>query len=838
MEKQTNPNIKSRKIRPPRPDSWTRTPFFHHPCTLIYQKQAIPLKKIKYDVEINGALAKVKLSQEYFNDRKEAINATYHFPVNDQVVFEGIEAVFKDRRVQGKIKEKEQAKAEFQANKAKGNTVAFAEQLSETQDIMKIELGNFPAQQALTIVFSYLVTLDIINEVNWGFRIPCTLTPRYNPDKEKERNEYYKYFGPKILTNAFKNPRYLIPQKYPWEINVRINWPGGATNVRTLTHGDYMVVDKAEGGIITVSMKPGAGLMYPNKDFELVLQDQNLFSNQCQVAVSDLPSITGQSPKYAAMMQFVPSMYKWYADQGIDEEKGIDIYGEEHEDFLMDHTTAEYIFILDRSGSMGGTRIKKAKSALIFFLKSLPENSLFNIISFGGGYEPLYPQPVEYNTHNLNKTIQAVSGFKSDMGGTNILKPISATFKMTPTENYQRNIFLLTDGAVSNVNDVITEIETNCRYNTARVFSIGIGNGCSELLVRRSARAGNGKSIIIGDNDNVQGKIVSLLNEALTPSLTNFSVEFDEKYICAIAPKPTQHSHILRGEPFTMYALLKNDIENAPNRETEVKVNFWDSVEERMESRVFKLSLDGCIQDSSFHKIAIKRTIENLTDEGVKEMGRVYLDPKLAAVPNITTTLAVAYQVLSAKHTAFICVIEEASNGKYVPTVDVIVPTLESIDYQEKMKGGAPGLLKKSKPMARGRKMKKGGVMRKSKARRGLVNRDKAALESDGDEDEALDKNSPVDKVILRQEIKGFWKHDADLLTSLGIAEAHLGDLNTQFAANLNVLMTIAVLAWLEINGDQDSISLIVKKGMKFLRKEKVNGYKELIAELKAAISK
>jgi hypothetical protein len=57
------------------------------------------------------------------------------------------------------------------------------------------------------------------------------------------------------------------------------------------------------------------------------------------------------------------------------------------------------------------------------------------------------------------------------------------------------------------------------------------------------------------------------------------------------------------------------------------------------------------------------------------------LDPALEKVPNIATKLAVAYQVLSADHTAFICVVHQNNNGVYTPTQNVIVPNIESVDY-------------------------------------------------------------------------------------------------------------------------------------------------------------
>ena len=56
----------------------------------------------------------------------------------------------------------------------------------------------------------------------------------------------------------------------------------------------------------------------------------------------------------------------------------------------------EYIFLIDRSGSMGGMPIQLAVKALKVFLHSLPIGCLVNVYSFGSEYEVLFGSSMEY----------------------------------------------------------------------------------------------------------------------------------------------------------------------------------------------------------------------------------------------------------------------------------------------------------------------------------------------------------------------------------------------------------------------------------------------------------
>lgn len=76
----------------------------------------------------------------------------------------------------------------------------------------------------------------------------------------------------------------------------------------------------------------------------------------------------------------------------------------------------------------------------------------------------------------------------ANLGGTNILRPLEEVLKSKPKEGYPRQLFVLTDGEVSNTQECIDFVRKHA--DTTRVFTFGIGNDASQDLVKGMAKAG------------------------------------------------------------------------------------------------------------------------------------------------------------------------------------------------------------------------------------------------------------------------------------------------------------------------------------------------------------
>ena len=130
--------------------------------------------------------------------------------------------------------------------------------------------------------------------------------------------------------------------------------------------------------------------------------------------------------------------------------------------FTSIEVACEFIFVVDRSGSMRGASIKSASETLVLFLKSIPEGCYFNIVSFGSQYESFFPSSQPYNQKTMEKATRFAEKMQADFGGTELLAPLQSIFRQKPqSSGLPRQVFILTDGSVSNTDSVISEVRKN-----------------------------------------------------------------------------------------------------------------------------------------------------------------------------------------------------------------------------------------------------------------------------------------------------------------------------------------------------------------------------------------
>ena len=87
-----------------------------------------------------------------------------------------------------------------------------------------------------------------------------------------------------------------------------------------------------------------------------------------------------------------------------------------------------------------------------------------------------------------------------------------------------RQVLVLTDGEVSNTDEVIALGRRHVGHT--RVFTFGIGAGASHHLVRGVARAGEGAAEFIAPGERIEAKVLRQLSRALTPALDEVGVDW------------------------------------------------------------------------------------------------------------------------------------------------------------------------------------------------------------------------------------------------------------------------------------------------------------------------
>ncbi|KAF6346013.1 von Willebrand factor A domain containing 5B1 [Rhinolophus ferrumequinum] len=217
-------------------------------------------------------------------------------------------------------------------------------------------------------------------------------------------------------------------------------------------------------------------------------------------------------------------------------------------------THGEFIFLIDRSGSMNGTNIHRVKDAMVVALKSLMPACLFNVIGFGSTFKTLFPSSQTYSEESLAMACDNIQRMRADMGGTNILSPLKWIMRQPVHQGHPRLLFLITDGAVSNTGKVL-ELVRNHAFST-RCYSFGIGPNVCHRLVKGLATVSKGSAEFLAEGERLQPKMVKSLKKAMAPVLSDVTVEWVFPETTEVLISPVSTSTLFPGERLVGYGIV------------------------------------------------------------------------------------------------------------------------------------------------------------------------------------------------------------------------------------------------------------------------------------------
>ncbi|KAI6656986.1 hypothetical protein LOD99_16287 [Oopsacas minuta] len=478
--------------------------------------QKFPIDSLFISGRIEGLALFLNCEYSYTNTLSaEGVEVEFVFPTPDGATVCSLNGEIDGREVKGVIREKREAKDSYDDAISSGYSAGIIEKVRKNE--FRMLLGNLSPNGRAVLRISLLSELELNSEGIAHLCIPAAMLP---------------------YADSFQNPCKFSLELY---IEKRV---GEFSQIESTSH---KISYSKEGNGEMVRIKDE--LPTEHKDIEILMKPSFI----------DLPLVSTHPPtakpldnthrylsSHAYMLTFIPKL-----------------------DSDSTQCPAEFIFIIDRSGSMSGPRIRHAKSTLELLLQSLSIGCYFNIIGFGSDFELLSSEKsLEYTQETLDSSLKVVRSLKADLGGTCLLPPLITALELPTTENnLSRQIMILTDGDTERVSEIIRMVESSPQ--TFRVFSFGIGTGASKSLVTGVATAGRGKAVYIQNASEMEEKVLEIMNLAFNPDLRDVEVEIShptEYY-------PSKLPNLFLNERLILYGFIK-DIPEPVDTQIQAKLSF------------------------------------------------------------------------------------------------------------------------------------------------------------------------------------------------------------------------------------------------------------------------
>ncbi len=575
----------------------TRSPYFFVESEEV-GVDSFPLKSTNVTTNIQGIIADTYVVQTYANEGTKPINASYVFPASTKVTIHGMQMRIGNQTVTATIKEKEEAKEEFETAKSEGKSASM---LSEQRaNVFTMDVANIMPGDKVEIELHY-TELIMPSEGVYEYVYPTVVGPRYvGPVMDDTGNREEWAATPYLTEGTTPSDEY--------HINVTVSSGVPITSLSSSSHD--INIDWDENTMAHVSLSDPTDYA-GNRDFIL---DYKLTGEQINTGL-----ITSQKENENTFMLMIQPPDRYEAEEIV---------------------PREYIFVLDVSGSMYGFPLDTAKELINNLVSGLRETDTFNLILFSGDSLKLSSRSLPATEENINKAIRMING-QDGAGGTELAAALKDALRIPANKEMARNVVIISDGYVYGESEVFDLINDN--LDKADFFSFGIGTAVNRHLINGIATIGQGEPFVVTDEDEAPEAAERFRTYIQSPVLTDIEVSFEgfDTYDVEPAVLPTLYAQ----KPIVLLGKWKGEAAGT------IRVKGMTGSGEYMESINVADAISG--QNDAVGYLWARKRVERLTDYGASGD-----NPE---VQQEVTQIGLNYHMIT-PYTSFIAVLDVVRN--------------------------------------------------------------------------------------------------------------------------------------------------------------------------------